>query len=39
LDVHEREWINDYHNQCWKRAQHHVTPPTKAWLKTMTKPL
>ena len=39
LDAHELEWINNYHNQCWKRSQDYVTPPTKAWLKTMTKPL
>ena len=39
LDAHEHEWINNYHNQCWKRSQDYVTPPTKAWLKTMTKPL
>ena len=39
LDLHEREWINNYHKQCWKRAKDHVTAPTKAWLKTMTKPL
>ena len=39
LDLHEREWINNYHNQCWKRTKDHVTAPTKDWLKTMTKPL
>ena len=39
LDAHEHEWINNYHNQCWKRSQDYVTPPTKAWLKTMTQPL
>ena len=39
LDAHELEWINNYHNQCWRRAQDNVTPQTKAWLKTMTKPL
>jgi Xaa-Pro aminopeptidase len=39
LDAHELEWINNYHNQCWRRAQAYVTPQTKAWLKTMTKPL
>jgi Xaa-Pro aminopeptidase len=39
LDNNEREWINNYHNQCWQRAKDQVTVPTRAWLKTMTKPL
>ena len=39
LDNYELEWINNYHNQCWKRAKDLVTAATKAWLKTMTKPL
>ena len=39
LDNREREWINNYHNQCWHRAKDQVTAPTRAWLKTMTKPL
>ena len=39
LDLHEREWINNYHSQCWKRAKDLVTAPTKAWLKTMTRPI
>ena len=39
LDNNEREWINNYHKQCWQRAKDQVTVPTRAWLKTMTKPL
>ena len=39
LDNYELEWINNYHSQCWKRAKELVTAPTKAWLKTMTRPL
>ena len=39
LDIGEREWINNYHNQCWQRAKDQVTVPTRAWLKTMTRPL
>ena len=39
LDNYELEWINNYHSQCWKRAKEFVTAPTKAWLKTMTRPL
>ena len=39
LDNKERDWINNYHTQCWQRAKDHVTAPTKAWLKTMTRPL
>ncbi len=39
LDSYELEWINNYHSQCWKRAKDLVTAPTKAWLKTMTRPL
>ena len=39
LDNYELEWINNYHSQCWKRAKDLVTAPTKAWLKTMTRPL
>jgi Xaa-Pro aminopeptidase len=39
LDNNEREWINNYHTQCWQRSKDHVTAPTKAWLKTMTRPL
>ena len=39
LENNEREWINNYHNQCWQRAKDQVTVPTRAWLKTMTKPL
>ena len=39
LDNYEIEWINNYHNQCWERAKDFVTAPTKAWLKTMTKPV
>ena len=39
LDNKERDWINNYHTQCWQRVKDHVTGPTKAWLKTMTRPL
>ena len=39
LDNYELEWINNYHSQCWRRAKDLVTAPTKAWLKTMTRPL
>ena len=39
LDSYELKWINNYHSQCWKRAKDLVTAPTKAWLKTMTRPL
>ena len=39
LDNYEIEWINNYHSQCWKCAKDLVTAPTKAWLKTMTRPL
>ena len=39
LNSYELKWINNYHSQCWKRAKDLVTAPTKAWLKTMTKPL
>ena len=39
LDSYELKWINNYHSQCWKCAKDLVTAPTKAWLKTMTRPL
>jgi len=39
LDIKEREWLNNYHNQCWQRAKDLVTVPTRSWLKTMTRPL
>ena len=39
LDINERAWINNYHNQCWQRAKDLVTVPTRSWLKTMTRPL
>ena len=39
LNSYELKWINNYHSQCWKRAKDLVTAPTKAWLKTMTRPL
>ena len=39
LSKNEIKWINNYHNQCWERAKDFVTAPTKAWLKTMTKPV
>ena len=39
LDSYELKWINNYHSQCWKRAKDLVTAPTKAWLKTMTRPI
>ena len=39
LDSCELKWINNYHSECWKRAKDLVTAPTKAWLKTMTRPL
>ena len=39
LDNNELEWINNYHTQCWQRVKDHVTAPTRAWLRTMTRPL
>ena len=39
LDINERAWINNYHNQCWQRTKDLVTVPTRSWLKTMTRPL
>ena len=39
LNSYELKWINNYHSQCWKRAKDLVTAPTKAWLKTMTRPI
>ena len=39
LDINERSWINNYHNQCWQRTKDLVTVPTRSWLKTMTRPL
>ncbi len=39
LDNYELEWINNYHNQCWERTKDFLTASTKAWLKTMTRPL
>ena len=39
LNSYELKWINNYHSQCWKRTKDLVTAPTKAWLKTMTRPL
>lgn len=39
LDDSEIEWLNHYHQQCWRQLSVDLTDDEQAWLKRATQPI